>query len=164
MKNLALALAVTLTAFGATAMPVRADATQDGIQVAYDAQCKAFVASDEAGVEKYMSPDYTEVDQKGIQTDRVAAVKEIKGALDQFTATDCVVKIDSITTTGTTATVNVTQTINGTAPAMSTAPAKIVAKSTDVWAKQADGTWLTTKSTSISQKIYVNGQEMNGGR
>ncbi len=152
-----------VTAFGTTVLPVRADAIQDGIQAAYDAQCKAFVAGDASGVEKYLAPTYVEVDQKGVQTDRADAVKSIKAALDQFTATDCAVKITQIAESGSSVSVSVTQTVNGTAPAMSTAPAKIVAKSNDVWAKQADGSWLSVKSTEVSQHVFVNGQEVDAG-
>ncbi|MHB8462254.1 MAG: nuclear transport factor 2 family protein [Vulcanimicrobiaceae bacterium] len=162
-STIALALLFALTAFGTTMGPARADATQDGIQAAYDAQCKAFIASDEVGVEKYLAPTYVEVDQKGVQTDRADAVKLIKSALDQFSATGCSAKIESISVAGSLATVAVTQTFDGTAPAMSTAPAKIVAKSTDVWAKQADGSWLSVKSTEVSQHIFVNGQDVGGG-
>ncbi len=57
-STLALAMLFALTAFGATVLPVRADAIQDGIQAAYDAQCKAFVAGDASGVIKYMAPTY----------------------------------------------------------------------------------------------------------
>lgn len=152
-----------LTAFGTTVLPVRADTIQDGIQAAYDAQCKAFVAGDASGVVKYMAPTYVEVDQKGVQTDRADAIKGIKSAIDQFTATDCAVKITQISESGSSVSVSVTQTVNGTAPSMSTAPAKIVAQSNDVWVKQADGSWLSVKSTEVSQHIFVNGQEVGGG-
>lgn len=144
---------------------VLADATQDTIQGYYDAQCKAAIAGDVKGMEKYMSPDYVSIDTKGVQENRKKAIADMTAGMAQLSVSDCKTKIQSFTVAGDTATVTAKQTVDGIAPSASVAPINIVGVSTDVWTKQPDGSYLNSKSTLIKQTVSVNGQvvQQEGG-
>jgi hypothetical protein len=152
---LAAAASLSLGAF-ATTLAVADDASAQ-LKSAYEAQCKAFVATDAKSFAKTFDPSYISTDLDGKQQTLTEVVADAMAPQAGVTITACSVAIRKLTPAAGSATVLATLTAGGTLTRDGSAlPFTQEQESTDTWTLAA--TPLETTSVETGSRTTIGGK------